>query len=145
MKLFSDVKRLYQQVRSYVRHRKALRELKIIKRDYVPPKIDLVELRKELLEGMCHCSENISTRREDGGFFLTFEGGYFPTSFKPSVADKFLFQRMIDENLPKIVEEREQQVSSRNPISMGYSIFVKRYLPQYGWCDDREKEDALRE
>jgi len=144
MKLFDCLRRMYKEVRYSIQHRKSLSELKRIKKNQVPLKTDLVGLRKELLEGMCHCAENISTRRETGSFFLTFEEGYFPISFKPSVADKFLFQRMIEESLPKIVEEREQEISVGSPISGGYSIFVKRYLPQYGWWDDREKEDCLR-
>jgi len=105
MKLFGDLRRLYRQVRFYIKHRESLRALKKIKRNYVPPEIDLVELRRGLLEGMCQCAENLSIEKMKGNFGLMFEAGYFPTSFKPSVADKFLFQRMIDDNLPKIVEE----------------------------------------
>ena len=130
MKLFGDLRRLYRQVRFYIKHRESLRALKEIKRNYVLPKTDLVPLRKELLEGMCHCAENISTRREGGSFFLKFEEGYFPTSFKPGVADKFLFQRMIGENLPKIVEERESNRLVREVQHLRVILFLLNVIFQ---------------
>jgi len=40
--------------------------------------------------------------------------------------------------------KREEDIHECDDIFSGYIIFIKGYLPKYGWCDDREKEDVLR-
>ena len=103
------------------------------------------ELRRELLEGMCRCAENISTyydwSRKYGYDFIgvRFDKIECPEAFKPSVADKFMFNHIIDSVIDNIhweIENSHELEKSGCSVDLnmltGVNIMAKFYYPFYG-------------
>lgn len=101
------------------------------------------ELRISLLEGMCDFAEDVETIYSFGeeGVEIKCPGGiYFlgicPSGFKPSIADRFLFNKFIDKVLDNILGElQENPKITPSRIIMGANILSRTYYPYYGWCD----------
>ena len=93
-------------------------------------KINKIELRKLLLEGMCRCAEKIDI------YFLIrsnirFYGNECPEPFKPGTADKFIFNKIIDKVIDNVLQEYENDCKA-NIDTIGVGIMAKFYYPQYG-------------
>ena len=69
--------------------------------------MDKAKLRKDLLEGMCRCAEKIDLYFYSGRCFtnIHFDGRECPEPFKPAVADKAMFNRIIDLVIDNIAKE----------------------------------------
>ena len=97
--------------------------------------IDQQQLRRRLLKGMCRCAEKIDLYYIYGPKFrnLHFIEGFVPENFKPGVADKFLFNKIIDEVISNITSELENDEFIHDEEDlMGAEIMIKYYYPQYG-------------
>lgn len=95
-----------------------------------------IQLRKELLEGMCYVADStyefyyISPPLTN----MHFTDSECPVPFKPGVADKFIFNKIIDTVIDKIVIElKVEDILPRGNYKMaGMQIMAKYYWPQYG-------------
>jgi len=65
------------------------------------------ELRRDILEGMCRCAENIDLLFYSSPLLTNthFEGRECPESFKPGVADKAMFLRIIEGVIENVLKE----------------------------------------
>lgn len=98
------------------------------------------KLRKELLEGMCRCAEEINMYFMYGCALsgVKFIDGYVPEAFKPGVADKFLFNKIIDYVIEGIEKDGKDET---NHDIMGVSIMAKYYYPRYGTYKKMTRSD----
>ncbi|MDD5192363.1 MAG: hypothetical protein PHH54_03745 [Candidatus Nanoarchaeia archaeon] len=93
------------------------------------------ELKTILLEQMCDIAERIDEFYYDSYILppLTnthFNGRECPEPFKPGVADKFIFNKIIDEVIDNVYNELfkgEYQTSL-----MGLNVLTRFYYPQFG-------------
>lgn len=95
--------------------------------------VNKIELRKKLLAGMCKCAEGISSfyyLGEDSTSFY-FNLNECPRAFKPNVADKFIFNKIIDKVIDEIIKEKKY-LKFTNPDVIGASIMAQFYYPYYG-------------
>ncbi len=96
-------------------------------------------IRTELLEGMCRCAEEIALYRSWGnGIHFV---GETPTSFKPGVGDKFLFNKILDNILPEYEPDYIKKDPGGNRV-LGAIIMSWFYYPNYEWCDRQDAELA---
>jgi len=95
--------------------------------------MDKIKLRRELLEGMCICAEYIDEVYYLGGMItgVDFYNSECPEPFKPGVADKYMFNRIIEANIDIIIKELEIK-NITNPKMIGAQLMIKHYYPQYG-------------
>ena len=90
-------------------------------------------LRKELLEGMCRCAEDITEYyimgKEGLNIGVKFIDGLVPEAFKAGIADRLLFKKIIDFVLDNIAKEYDGET---NCDIIATSIMAKFYYPRYG-------------
>ena len=105
--------------------------------------MDKTEFKNLLLEGMCRCAKEIDLyyligHSLSGVFFCNQE---YPEPFNPGVADKFIFNKILDNVIDNIFEEYKNPKNRHTFSMMGANIMAKFYYPYYGnWRTlDREK------
>ena len=94
------------------------------------------EFKREILEGMCTCAEEIS----DYWFqseAVNFDGEC-PRPFKPGVSDKMLFRQIIEKNIDTIIKDNKKDGS--NSLMIGVHLMARFYYPQYGLFDETQLE-----
>ncbi len=87
------------------------------------------QLRRKLLEGMCDCAENMHMNAIFNQAIKVIDG-WTPVDFKPGIADKFLFNKIIDERF----EEIKKIARGQNPeyiINLGRRLYLESYCPGY--------------
>ena len=87
------------------------------------------EVRRAILRGMCTCAERIQEYHR-WGVRLTdihFLDGC-PEAFKPSVSDKLLFNKIIDDVIDNIMSENRNYTKE---YIIGASIMGRYYYPFY--------------
>ncbi|HLC63255.1 MAG TPA: hypothetical protein VJJ21_02955 [Candidatus Nanoarchaeia archaeon] len=90
---------------------------------------DKSEVKRALLNGMVHCAEYVEEYYESGytlTHFIFLDG--CPDAFRPSVADKFLFGKLIDNIIDNIMSE-DRRIT--NQWVSGMSILGRYYYPNY--------------
>lgn len=103
------------------------------------------ELRNQVFRQMCDCAENISTYYFwDVPFTgMHFIDGLVPETFKPGVADKFLFNKIIDGVIDNIYNELSN--GELKTSLMGTNVMVKYYYPQFGvWREMPSRRELFR-
>jgi hypothetical protein len=107
--------------------------------------MDKGKLRRKLLEGMCFCAQEIADLYYTPISITFTTDSECPKSFKPGVADKFLFGKIIDRVMDNITEELSVRWGT-NPKVMGVNIMATYYYPKYGeWIFMPQTIERLRE
>ena len=84
---------------------------------------------------MCLCAEEISFFQRQGFGRDLKDPSYKPTAFKPGVADKFLFNKII-QNI-----SLDSRGKGNNRV-WGIKIMNQYFYPNYNWCVEKELEEA---
>src|SRR3989344_3021428 len=93
-------------------------------------KINQQQLRRRLLEGMCRCAQMIHLHAVLNQIVGVIDGET-PETFKPGVADKFLFNKIIDERFEEI-EELAHGQNKQYINDLGERLYLESYCPRYG-------------
>lgn len=107
--------------------------------------MDKIELRKELLEGMCDSAKKISIYCASGIKLtnMRFDNFESPEAFKPGVADKFMFNQIIN----SVVDNIESELKKRditNSKMIGTEIMSIYYYPYYSNWIKIDKENIKK-
>ncbi|MEK6893493.1 MAG: hypothetical protein AABX07_04785 [Nanoarchaeota archaeon] len=98
--------------------------------------------RKALLEGMCWYAQKCSEPRVMQVVSPSYKE---PRAFKPSVADRLLFNRIIDNHESILAVELANLNINRGKYPAGAVLMDLFYHHCYGWCDKISLEEALRQ
>ena len=107
-------------------------------------------LRKDLMGGICEAAEGIMDFYSCQGNGkdkapILFVDRYCPLAFKPGLADKLLFMKIIDKCIDNVFSEIRNNPSARiNNRIVGIHLMRLFYWSYYGWCDERELEENRR-
>ena len=82
--------------------------------------------QQRILENMCKIAEDIE-------LYFDYEilRGEKPKAFKPGVADKFLFRRIIEENLEQVEESMIEKLKGDTHVT-AINLMAYCYYPVYG-------------
>jgi len=90
------------------------------------------ELRKLLFEQMCYAVENIDRIYYYSPVFTNthFQNNECPEPFKPDIADKLIFNHILD----KVIDNIHEEINNREEMVgiMGLNILAGFYYPEYG-------------
>lgn len=115
--------------------------------------MDKTKLRRELLAGMCEVAEEITDYYLQGPSYtnLYFMDSETPEAFKPGVADKFLFNMIINDSIETVEKDLEREkLEDMEFISQSRKLFGSRILsrlfyPRYGtWIKLNRREASIR-
>ena len=88
------------------------------------------KLKKELLEGMCMCAEDIQLLYLNGPECTAIYFDGCPEAFKPGTNDKFIFNKIIDQVIDEALEI--YKLGATNPEIMAVNLMSIFYYPNYG-------------
>mgnify|MGYP001594520817 FL=1 len=100
------------------------------------------ELKEGLLEGMCRFAEDIYNWEKYGRVYNIDFIGDRPLPFKPTISDKMLFNKMINEVIDNVFSEVNEKGTYTCEEVIGVSIMSRYYYPYYSWCDELELKKA---
>jgi hypothetical protein len=111
------------------------------------------QVREEIVQSMIVLAEDSNWIKWFGNCSrLVPYAGRKQTEFKPSLPDRLIFKRIIDQAFEEEVkswnlidEDHESPVSRdsvQNPNYWANIFFYRHYLPQYGYWDEKELRDA---
>jgi len=94
---------------------------------------------------MIDCAENIRGYYEAAAG-LIFEDGYIPPEeFRPGVADRFLFSKIIDDDWERVLDI--YCCAPLHPRMIGFGLMIEKYYPQYGTfrkMSEEEKRERMK-
>lgn len=91
------------------------------------------QLGNEVLKQMKYICENIGNNSDGlGAYLFPFEKkGAFP--FKPGLADRLIFNKILDVAIPRVVEEESRGGLRESYRGIAINLLKMYYWPDYGW------------
>lgn len=88
------------------------------------------KFKKEILIAMVECAQNIREYYPDSSGLYFEVNALCSEEFKPGVADRLLFSRIIDDDWDRILDI--YCCSALSARMIGFGLMVEQYYPRYG-------------
>ncbi len=90
-------------------------------------------IRKSIMEEICSLAEQLGEWSEEFRPFFEDRGIKNMGSFKPSLGDKLIFKKIINEKMAYIMNPvPEERLEDTNPKMIALRILIDYYYPEYG-------------